>query len=81
VRRAFDTAARRAGLEGVTPHTCRHTAVSRLANSPGVSLARVQAFARHATLKMTERYMDPVEDPAQDEAMDAAVTGKAVATA
>ncbi len=78
VRRAFDTAARRAGLEDVTPHTCRHTAVSRLANSPGVSLARVQGFARHATLQMTQRYMHPVEDPAQDEAMDAAITGKAV---
>ena len=78
VRRAFDTAARRAQLEDVTPHTCRHTAVSRLANSPGVSLARVQAFARHATLQMTQRYMHPVEDPTQDEAMDAAITGKAV---
>ena len=81
VRRAFDAAARRAGLEDVTPHTCRHTAVSRLANSPGVSLSRVQSFARHATLKMTERYMHPVEDPAQDEAMDAAITGKVAATA
>jgi integrase len=81
VRRAFDAAVRRAGLEDVTPHTCRHTSVSRLANSPGVSLARVQSFARHATLKMTERYMHPVEDPAQDEAMDVAVTGKSAATA
>jgi integrase len=81
VRRAFDTAARRAGLEDVTPHTCRHTAVSRLANSPGVSLARVQGFARHASLQMTQRYMHPVEDPTQDEAMDEAITGRAVASA
>jgi integrase len=81
VRWAFDTAARRAQLEDVTPHTCRHTAVSRLANSPGVSLARVQGFARHASLQMTQRYMHPVEDPTQDEAMDVAVTGKAAVAA
>lgn len=51
-RRAFDPAARAAGLGGLTPHELRHTAAS-LAVSAGANVKAVQRMLGHASAAMT----------------------------
>lgn len=51
-RRIFDPAARKAGLEGLTPHELRHTAAS-LAVASGAGLKAVQRLLGHASAAMT----------------------------
>lgn len=51
-RRVFDEAARKAGLEGLTPHELRHTAAS-LAVSAGANVKAVQRLLGHASAAMT----------------------------
>ena len=48
-------AAKRAGLEGVSLHTFRHTFISRLVQA-GRPLPEVAALAGHRDIKMTLRY-------------------------
>ncbi len=48
-------AAKRAGLDGVSLHTLRHTFISRLAQA-GWPLPEVAALAGHRDIKMTLRY-------------------------
>ena len=48
----FDEAARRAGLDGLTPHELRHTAAS-LAVSAGANVKAVQRLLGHASAAMT----------------------------
>ena len=48
-------AAKRAGLEGVTPHTLRHTTASRLAQA-GLGMLQLQHFMGHSSLVTTQRY-------------------------
>ena len=55
VRRTFNHAVKKAGLKDVTPHTLRHTCLSRLA-ARGVDLVTVQALAGHAQISTTLRY-------------------------
>ncbi|MEE8115021.1 MAG: tyrosine-type recombinase/integrase [Nitrososphaerales archaeon] len=55
IRTAFDTACKRANLEGVTPHTLRHTFASRLAMS-GVDLRTIQELGGWKELEMVQRY-------------------------
>jgi len=55
IKTAFDNACKRANLEGVTPHTLRHTFASRLAMS-GVDLRTIQELGRWKELKKVERY-------------------------
>lgn len=43
------------GIEGVTPHTLRHTRITRLV-AQGVPLAVVQRFAGHSDIATTLRY-------------------------
>jgi integrase len=41
------------------PYVMRHTALTRLANSEGVSLTTVAAAAGHSSIAITERYVHP----------------------
>ena len=51
-RRVFDSAARAAGVEGLTPHELRHTAAS-LAVAAGANIKAVQQMLGHASAAMT----------------------------
>lgn len=68
VKNSFSTVCNRAGLEGVTPHTLRHTAASwRIQN--GQSASKVANFLGHSTSQMVEQYYghlapDHLEDTA-----------------
>lgn len=55
VRRAFETACRRVGLEDFHIHDLRHTCAAWLV-SAGVALAEVRDLLGHASITMTERY-------------------------
>jgi len=54
--------ARPAGVEGVTPHTFRHTVATRLVRDPGVDLVTAATFLGHARLDTTARYSRPSEE-------------------
>src|SRR5262249_23750335 len=41
------------------PYVMRHTALTRLANSEGVSLTTVAAAAGHSSIAVTQRYVHP----------------------
>ncbi len=68
VQRAFGQAAEKAGLEGVSMHSLRHTGISRYANAHGMDLARAVEFARHSDAKVTMTYLHVVQDDQADEA-------------
>jgi integrase len=55
VRKAFETACRRAKIEDFTIHDLRHTCAAWLV-SEGAQLAAVRDLLGHSTIKMTERY-------------------------
>ena len=55
IKKSFKTLMTRASLEGVTAHTCRHTAASLMING-GQSLYSVQRILRHSSSKVTEKY-------------------------
>jgi site-specific recombinase XerD len=69
--RPFRDAVERAGLdpETVTPHTMRHTAITKLVQA-GVDLPTVQRISGHKTLAMVLRYSH-VHDPHIDDAIAA----------
>ena len=54
--KVFEPALRRAGIQGVTWHTLRHTFGSR-AVMAGVDIRSVQELMGHSTITMTMRYM------------------------
>lgn len=51
-RRVFDAAARRAGVDGITPHGLRHTAAS-LAVQAGATVVAVQTMLGHSSPSVT----------------------------
>ena len=55
IKTSFLTARKKAGLEDVTLHTCRHTFASHLVMA-GVDLMTVKDLLGHKSIKMTERY-------------------------
>ncbi len=55
IRTAFETACRRAGLKGVSPHVLRHTFASRLVMA-GVDLRTVQELGGWSSLDLVQRY-------------------------
>ena len=55
VKRAFNTAATNAGIEGLRFHDLRHTFASRLV-AAGVDLITVKDLLGHHSVKVTERY-------------------------
>jgi len=61
VKRAFQSARKRAGLPDVRVHDLRHTFASRLINS-GVPDRIVQKLLGHSTPGMTLRYTHPSEE-------------------
>lgn len=54
VKKAFAAACRRAGLEGVSPHTLRHTCASWLAQA-GVSFPKIAKYLGHSNSRTTEQ--------------------------
>jgi integrase len=55
IKKSFKTLMVRANLNGVTAHTCRHTAASLMING-GQSLYSVQRILRHSSSRVTEKY-------------------------
>lgn len=55
VKRSFNTALKKAGIEGATFHTLRHTFASHLMMNTG-NIMMVKEALGHNSLKMTERY-------------------------
>ena len=54
VKKGFAAAAKRAGLEGVTPHILRHTAASWMAMA-GVPMLEISRYMGHTTVAVTEK--------------------------
>lgn len=54
IKKAFERACKRAGLEGVTPHVLRHTAATRMAMA-GVSMFEIAKMLGHNSSVVTER--------------------------
>jgi integrase len=80
VQRGFNVARAKAGLpvtfDGtVTFHSLRHTAITWLANHPGVDIAYVRDFARHSSLAITNGYVHAVENAATTANAAAALAG------
>lgn len=81
IKKGFKNLMDRAGVEGVTAHTLRHTAASMMINA-GQSLYAVQAVLRHSSSQVTEKYahLDPqsvmaASDTISDQLMRAASGG------
>lgn len=55
IKRSFGTAARLAGLEGLTPHDLRHTYCSRLAQS-GMQVTEIMRMSGHTQVQTLARY-------------------------
>lgn len=58
VHGAFKRACKRAGIEGVTLHTLRHTFGTRLIEN-GADIVTTKDLLHHSSLEMTERYTHP----------------------
>lgn len=54
--------ARLAEIEGVTPHTIRHTVATRLVRDPETDLVTAATFLGHSRLDTTARYSQPSEE-------------------
>lgn len=54
IKKGFSGACARAGLNGVTPHTCRHTAAVHMA-SAGIPMSQISQFMGHSSTAVTER--------------------------
>jgi len=86
IGRAFTRAVRKAKLPTTeagkpTFHSLRHTAITRLANSPDLPLVYVRDFAGHQSLQVTEGYIHRIESARATDAAAAAMGGAAVAPA
>ena len=57
--------ARRAGLDGVSPHTLRHTFATMMVET-GADVRTVQGLLGHKNLETTMRYLHPNEERMQD---------------
>jgi integrase len=67
IRRRADRAWRKAGLEPIDPHECRHSFVS-LMHAAGVPLERIGDYVGHTSTYMTSRYRHLVKGQAEADA-------------
>lgn len=70
IKRSFGEAAKRAGLEDVTPHVLRHSAAVAMAGA-GVSMAKISQFLGHTSTKVTERTYARFQPDHMQDAADA----------
>jgi integrase len=70
MKQPFARCVERAGMDGgiATPHTMRHTAITRLAET-GADIKTIQEFSGHESLAMVLRYAH-AQDRAVDRALD-----------
>ncbi len=68
IQNIFRTAAKRAGIAGISPHVCRHTFATNLDQS-GASLRTIQELGRWADIRMVQRYSN-VNDRIKREAIE-----------
>jgi len=75
LKRQFEKAVTKAGLEGVTFHVLRHTCASHLVMA-GVDLATVKEIMRHKSIEMTLRYshLSPAHKKSAVDALESALT-------
>lgn len=67
IRRRADKAWKRAGLEPIDPHECRHSYVS-LMHAAGIPLERIGDYVGHTSTYMTSRYRHLVAGQAEEDA-------------
>jgi len=67
--RAFKSACKRAGIEGITIHSLRHTWASRAAQA-GLSLGEIQQQLGHTTIQMSMRYAHLMPNQASKKAAE-----------
>lgn len=60
VQNIFRSAAKRAGITGISPHIMRHTFATRL-DQTGASLMTLMKLGRWADIRMVQRYSNPSE--------------------
>jgi site-specific recombinase XerD len=60
VQRILSRYARAAGIDGLTPHICRHTFAKNLVNNE-VGLEKIAALLGHSSLNTTRIYVTPSE--------------------
>ena len=64
----FNSACKRAGIEGITLHSLRHTFASRLAQS-GLSLQEIQSLLGHTSIMTTQIYAHLIPNQASSKAV------------
>lgn len=67
IRRRADRVWRKAGLEPIDPHECRHSYVS-LMHAAGIPLERIGDYVGHTSTYMTSRYRHLVAGQAEEDA-------------
>ncbi len=77
IRKPFEEACERAGIEDLTPHDMRHTYASQLAMA-GVDLGTIKELLGHKSLEMTMRYshLSPSHKRAAVEIFEAHLRGR-----
>ncbi len=75
LKRQFEKAVAKAGLDGVTFHILRHTCASHMVMA-GVDLATVKEILRHKSIEMTLRYshLSPAHKKSAVDALESALT-------
>lgn len=61
IQTSFENACKRAGIEGMRIHDCRHTAASRMVEA-GIDLPTVSRILGHSSIQMTMRYAHQTQE-------------------
>ena len=62
VRKVFQTAVERAGIDYATPHCLRHTSITEGVHAPHANVVVIQEVAGHKNLKTTMGYVHTADD-------------------
>ena len=62
VRKVFQTAVKRAGIDHATPHCLRHTSITEGVHAPNGNVEVISIVAGHRNLKTTMRYVHTADD-------------------